>query len=543
MKSISTLRMLLIAALCFAVVSPCFAAECGDADADGRVTAMDARYVLDATATGRACPVVRCDVDGNGVVGVGDAIMILSMAAGHQVLPACTVVEIDAGSDIQAVVDENPPGTVFIIKPGIHRLQTIRPKDGSYFYGQPDAVLSGARLLTSFSRVGEFWVVGGQTQQGMTQGTCFRDPRTPHLDDTCIHPEDVFIDDVPLQQVTSLAALAPGRWYFDYSADQIYIADEPTGRKVETSVATRAFSGPASDVTIMNLVIEKYANPAQTGAVHPEVGSGIGSGWTIDGCDVRLNHGIGVRTGDYMLLVNSRIHHNGQLGVGGTGRSVTIKDNEIDHNNTQGFSPGWEAGGTKFVLTEQLLVTSNHVHHNMGPGLWTDVDNVNTLYEKNVVEDNTGAGIFHEISWDATIRDNYVARNGFSSSAAWLHNAGILISASPDVEVYRNVVIDNFNGITAIQQARGSGKLGDHVTRNVYVHDNSVRMRTGMTGLAQDIGSDAIFDTLGNRFERNNYFMESTENYFAWKNSRRTVTQWLSYGLDLTGTFAVIPPK
>ena len=53
----------------------------------------------------------------------------------------------------------------------------------------------------------------------------------------------------------------------------------------------------------------------------------------------------------------------------------------------------------------------NWVHHNTGPGIWSDGNVHNVLYEDNVVEGNSGPGILHEISWDATIRNNIVRWN------------------------------------------------------------------------------------------------------------------------------------
>ena len=82
------------------------------------------------------------------------------------------------------------------------------------------------------------------------------------------------------------------------------------------------------------------------------------------------------------------IHHNGQLGLAAAGNGIIVEDNEIAYNNTHGFSYWWEAGGTKFVRTENLIVRRNHSHHNIGPGLWTDGNNLNTLYEHNRVTDN-----------------------------------------------------------------------------------------------------------------------------------------------------------
>jgi hypothetical protein len=47
------------------------------------------------------------------------------------------------GDDLQSAVDSAPAGTVFIIRQGVHRRQTIRPKDGMSFVGEGGAVLDG----------------------------------------------------------------------------------------------------------------------------------------------------------------------------------------------------------------------------------------------------------------------------------------------------------------------------------------------------------------------------------------------------------------
>lgn len=87
--------------------------------------------------------------------------------------------------------------------------------------------------------------------------------------------------------------------------------------------------------------------------------------------------------------------------VGG-GSGVLVEDNEIAHNNTQGFDVGWEACGSKWWDTTDLTVRGNYSHDNAGLGLWTDFNNYRTVHEGNVVADNANGGIFHEISYDAT---------------------------------------------------------------------------------------------------------------------------------------------
>lgn len=440
--------------------------------------------------------------------------------------PTTSGTRIAPGEDVQAKVDAHPEGTTFVLEAGVHRMQRITPKNGNTFAGEAGAVLSGARLLTDFTREGGYWVAGGQTQEGLVHGSCTSAaPR-------CNRPEELFIDDVRLLHVATLAEVASGKWHFDYTADRIYFADDPTGRRVETSVTRHAFEGHAESVTVRGLVIEKYANPAQNGAVR----GNSTRGWVVEENEIRLNHGVGIRIGHGMVVRNNKVLRNGQLGIGGIGDDVLVEGNEIAYNNAAGFNWEWEGGGTKFVRTTRLVVRGNHSHHNEGPGIWSDIDNIHTLYEGNRVESNRGMGIFHEISYDAVIRNNTVQGNGWGKSA-WLWGAGILVAASPNVEVYGNVVKENADGIAAIQQNRGSGAHGAYVVENLHVHGNTITMPSGQTGLAQDVGDTSFFTSRNNRFQGNSYYLGSRTLYFEWMSGARTEKEWKGYGNDTQGTF------
>lgn len=224
---------------------------------------------------------------------------------------------------------------------------------------------------------------------------------------------------------------------------------------------------------------------------------------------------------------------NGQIGVTAIGRGVLIEGTEIARNNSAGYEPGWEAGGSKFAYTTDLVVRGNNVHHNDGPGLWTDIDNIRTVYEDNEVNDNKGEGIFHEISYSAVIRNNHVRRNGLTFNA-WLWGAGIHVASSRDVEVYGNYVEGNGNGIAGTQQARGDGAYGPRILSNLVVHHNTVRT-SGSVGVGQDVGDPSAFSSRGIRFMTNNY---RTTQQFSWNDTDyRDATTWRSYGHDLDATW------
>lgn len=435
------------------------------------------------------------------------------------------------GDDLQAASTANPPGTTFLIKAGVHRMQRVNPKDNQVFMGEPGAILNGSRSLTSFNRAGNAWYAAGQTQQEQMNGMCLATvPR-------CTFSEDLFLDDVPLKHVSSLAQLTPGTWFFDYAADRIYLADDPTGRKVETSVARGAFWGASKGVTIRGLIIEKYAIPAQMGAIGDQY---PGPGWIVENNEVRWNHGTGIAGGDGAQILRNFVHHNGQKGIGANGVDVIVDGNEISHNNYAGFSPGWEAGGTKFALTNRLIVRNNYVHDNVGSGLWTDIDNINTLYENNTVINNSYGGITHEISYSAIIRGNTVKNNGWAF-CPWLWGGQIQVQNSQNVEVYNNTVVvgpTGGNGLVLVQQSRGAGQYGPYLTTNNYVHHNDITYQgtVGMSGAAADWNAGSVFGG-ANQFSFNTYHSPNLSAYlWAWNGAARDWSGFLGQGQDGGGS-------
>ena len=454
-------------------------------------------------------------------------ILIGTSLAILQASPAqAAVVQLGPGDDIQAAVDTYAEGTIFTLAAGVYRHQQVTPRNNQVFIGQgAETILTGATTLTDWKRRrGKLWYVAGQTQQGQVHGECEGGWTR------CNRPEDLFVDGVAFQHVGSTGQLGPGRWFFDYNADRIYIGEDPSGHLVETSVTRHAFLGDADNVTISNLVVEKYAVPAQHGAIDSRtsnIGS-HGSTWTIDGVEGRLNHGGAVYLTSGGRLINSYLHHNGQQAMSATGSGLIVEDNEFSFNNTAHFRLDWEGGASKFWRTTDLVFRSNHSHENYGTGVWVDYENENTLIENNTVERNYREGIYVEVSLSATVRDNYVEGNGLDDPRgdSWLWSGGITVASSRNVEVVGNILVNNGNGITATQQNRGSGTGGPWLVENLNVHDNDVTMFEGQTGIVQDVGDHAVFVSRNNRFENNTYRGDGQARLFAWMDTSHTFPEW-----------------
>lgn len=421
---------------------------------------------------------------------------------------------IEVGQSIQAMVDAAPENAQFCIASGVHRLESVTPRNGQGFHGETGAVLNGARVVTTFTREEQHWVATGQHQAGLRRAgeSCLADrPR-------CSRPDAVFLDDLPLHHVERPEDVGPGRFHLDDLAGRLLLGDDPVGRVVEAAVAPFAFAGPATGIQIRGLVIEKYAAPIQ----HAAIGGGVKPvGWHVEGNEVRLNHGVGIQVGSFSQVIRNLVSDNGQMGVGASGRDIRFERNEIRRNGFwSGIDVYWEGGGSKFSETQGLVLDGNFVRDNHGYGLWSDIDNIDTLYEGNRVERNSGSGINHEISYRAVIRGNTLIGNGFGFHA-WLWGAGIQIQNSQDVEVTGNHVdmTDGGNGIVLIQQDRGVGAFGPWVTRGNFVHGNTLASRRrdhGASGAIAD-HDQAGMRAGGNRFDRNRYdVVRADDDQWAW---------------------------
>ncbi len=469
--------------------------------------------------------------------------MLAPICTGMQSTP----VTVTPSTNLQRAIDSSPEGTHFLLRKGVYRGLSVRPRNGNTFTGEDGAVVNGSRILSGFQPEGGGWIVDFKVEKGQRIGLC--DDSRP----LCTLPEQLFLDGRRLEPVDTRTQLGPGRWMPDYAHGQVLIADDPSGHTVEISVDFAAFVGAASNVTISNLTIEKYANPAQHGAIHGKEGTigAASNGWTIRDCDIRLNHGAGIAVGNRMRIVNNRIHNNGQVGiVGDAGRSLSgllIEGNEISANNQAGFQGGWEAGGLKLLHTSDVTIRGNRVLNNFGPGLWLDSDNIRTIYEDNIVDANHGIGIFHEVSYDAVMRNNTVRNNG-TGWDKWLWGAQILIAASSNVEVVSNIVevaAHAGDGICLIQQDRGSGRYGPHIIRNVRVHSNQITFRGSVGNMGG--GGNYLLETLfgeHNVFDRNTYYLANPSHpYWHWS---KGPTPWEGFrreGQEVGGTAKQLPLK
>jgi len=447
-------------------------------------------------------------------------------------------VRLPVGANFQQAVDANPPGTTFIVAAGLHRMQSVRPKDGDRFIGESGAIMSGARVLapSQFRRVGAVWAIGGQTQQVYR-----REPSMIRGREAEGNPEELFSNGRRMRPVNSIAELTRyGTWYLDYATDTLYVRDNPaTLGLLEATVTEAAFAGPGTrDVVIENLAVRHYSSPAQRGAVNA-----IDTiAWRITRVDASWNHGAGISMGPGTRVSYCRMTYNGQLGLQGRGQDTrtgyaapgVVEHSEMARNFNLGFNWGWEAGAMKLTkYSEGVTFVNNWVHSNRGPGIWFDIDNAKVTIRSNLVENNERLGIFYEISYGPTRIYWNIVRN--NNQVTTDESAGIYISNSRDVEVFENAVYGHRLGIRARNVNRGTGEDGVYEVAGLNAHHNDLSY-TYWSGLQVEHGGPEFYATKGNRFAGNTYRTVHPRPFW-WDYKGNDRAAYLAYGQDADARF------
>jgi len=442
-------------------------------------------------------------------------------------IASCSV-RLAPGDNIQSQLDSHAAGTAFCFSAGTYRLTAaLQPPTGDSLVADPGAILNGSKVVTGFTASGSNWTANVPVTQIAPNGQC-----TPGYT-ACIYNEQVFVDSKPLWRVATLAEVQPGKFYFDYSTNVLYLADNPSGHEVEMAVSNGAIKSKTTttnNVTVSGFVIEKFANPAQQGAVH----CAFASGWIIQNNEIRLNHGAAIRSCNNNKVLNNKVHDQGQIGITGHDSGTLVDGNEVYNNDTAGFWENWDAGGSKWANAHNYTIQNNYFHDNVGNGIWCDVQDDHMLIQNNRSENNGDQGIRYEVSYFGTITGNTVLNNG---------GIGITDSDSPETTISNNIVSGNKGGgIRPIlgSSDRGSGQFGPFDLHNVLVSNNIVDMVPGsVSGLIDLQGTSSFDPAKNNRFTGNQWTVHDSGKYLYWNGAKRTWSEWQAFGQDTNGAYAL----
>jgi nitrous oxidase accessory protein NosD len=288
-------------------------------------------------------------------------------------------------------------------------------------------------------------------------------------------------------------------------------------------VAPQAFDAyKTKNVVVRGLRITRYRPPNLNAAIE----GADSAGWVVEDNEIDHNsngalRAYGIRIGTGWIVRGNRIHHNGWVGIEGYNEVGTlIERNDVFANPPSRFDDTvGEAANIKLYRCGRITIRDNYVHDGPFFGIWLDRSQPDMTVDGNRVINHGEAGVWYEASYDGIIRHNYIEKAGTHSSYSpdWLRGGGIQVTNSPNVSVIGNTVVDSLNGIIGLQaESYEAGPFGKSELRNLLVQGNVIVMPRGQSGVAENIGSDAVFTSWNNRFAGNRFELQANRRPFRW---------------------------
>ncbi len=245
-----------------------------------------------------------------------------------------SVIKPTCSASLQALVNAASPGAIVEVPGGCIYRETLTINKPLTLKGAPGAEIRGSDVWPS----SEFTLTGGLYKSTTTVPTLDADTSAlcEGSSDRCHQPEQVYLDGVALKQVANTATPVSGEFKID-SNRNVYLADDPSGKKVEVTTRNMWINGTGNGVTIDDIVFKHAA----ADGIKPR-----GENWTVEDCDLSYAHQANLRMSQGAGYVSQRnkLHHGGQMGMGGNNSSVQVLSNEIYANNIEEFKHSWAAG-------------------------------------------------------------------------------------------------------------------------------------------------------------------------------------------------------
>jgi parallel beta-helix repeat protein len=347
-----------------------------------------------------------------------------------------------------------------------------------------------------------------------------------------INTQQVFVDGFALQQIgtncpfnsisydgkpllpfigTGLSDMIPGSFFYDQAAQILYIwlSDDSSPGLHQTEASVRDFIIPPSNFKYIELHNLKFCHSNQTSK---QLSLGLvnvwGSSWKVSGCSFLFGDFSGIHVvGEKHQFFNNIFNNNGAVGITINGsdsahnwksyperppQEIHFQQNETNGNNYRNFYFHWHAGGIKAVTSCNTVTFTQHkAKSNYGHGIWFDGLCKNVTINRCLSSNNSGAGIFYEISDKALIVNSLVSGNS---------QQGIYVSASDEVLVTNNNIVGNWAGVVLHGMPR---------SEHLSLRKNRVRNNIISNNILVDFVLYSNSTTTGDNYSNHNIYYNS----------------------------------
>lgn len=282
----------------------------------------------------------------------------------------------------------------------------------------------------------------------------------------------------------------------------------------------------------------------------------IGDQLTMIGTEFHHNKMGAVRLRNGSKLSSCKGHHNPMYDFAGASNCV-IEHNDFGEGSGNADGQGGNRGTNKTAVADKCIYRYNYVHDTFGNGLWSDINNTNHEWFRNLCEDVTHAAIFLEVSCTGNkIIQNTLRRCGKAKNPeiadSYPGGSALQVSATPGTLVQGNTFEDcEYVAIALFQAHTGHEQWGNPgqgwtwkcclgvrdslVTENWIRGKNQIAMT--LTGNlppdanrdpAHRCGQKDIIDPASNNRFVNNHYPDTAK--FMYDEKTVTRAQWESHG-------------
>jgi hypothetical protein len=284
----------------------------------------------------------------------------------------------------------------------------------------------------------------------------------------------------PGEDLSQVAANCPGSTTFTIE-DGAYTLSGPVDAE-----SGDVFQGVYSDRTRPKIDANGAENAFVVGGTDAVTISGLnvtgtgGGDWCEPSCGSAI-----MGRGTNLHVLNVRLHHNPNQGIGNPGDGFLLQNSKIDHNGSYSFTimdrdSGMEPSSSAGVKTlSSGTFRNNKIHDNYWIGIWCDGLVSESQYggpiiaTGNEIYDNGKVGIQYEICRGpgSKIRNNTVTHNGYLNEDVPSTRAGIVLQTPQSVEVAYNTIRENHeHGINVTVSDRQS-VFGVKIHHNYFRND------------------------------------------------------------------------
>lgn len=482
----------------------------------------------------------------------------------------------------QSVIDGEAAGTSFVLKAGVHRMQTISLRTGDTLTFEPGAIMRGSEDISGWT-----WTKDGANDRWWAT---LSSPGT-ELGGTAnagylLYPYAPVLDGEPMAYKDALTSVDAWTAFYDTGQSRLYIGRDPAGlTSMELMRQVNAIGATASNVTGVTIqgdrgtpgIIENYCPGPQAENAGVKIGrfstsTITNANWVFQDMIVRNMRGMAVGQGETTTLRRVTIYNNGQCGVSGTGADgSTVEYIAVFRNGIGGWDAGWEAGNTKWAYVIGQTQRGNwydtlapwdssdadlHPHLDASAPLWWDIDNDGIeIYGSHVLDRGHAAsrGLFYEISFSLKAYHNNMYELGWNVENNFWSN-GIIFATSGAIpgttvfstsEVYDNILHMCSGGVKHVSNNRGTSSIygnPNFMAKNCNTYRNAILMKSDLVGITGVHGSDGSpsYSPWGENLssEANVFYLDSLEStHFrvassAEGNTGYNWTGWTGTGRD-----------